>query len=343
MASEYLLIGQAAEYLGVSMDTLRTWEQKGKVKAHRLDGKNRYFFLTDLMRLKYGDTLDVKTAAKRLHMTPSLLRRLSDEGDIPSVREKNGYRKFRVRDLENYLSSQKEIIREARSLDARGEDIVVKKDSATKNISSSVRTVFLTTYKTVQSLRITTRSIVLFLSGGIGIYIGCIVVLFAGFLVYPMVTAKFFKFQVKVRETPAITVEKLETNVLGTSDVNHFGQAGQILGDTVSVVLEPQAVMTAKLLKIYLPDVMKEIIVPEQNVVERVIERVIEQVSDSPVVQQIQQVTGTSFGTGKDGKAGPAGTDGKVGADGSDGSAGTAGVTGFLQAGDSTGNTPYWN
>ena len=328
MVSDYLLIGQAAEYLGVSMDTLRRWEAKGKISAHRLDGKNRYFSLKELTQLKHGDFLDVKTAAKRLHITPSLLRRLSDDGTIPSIREKNGYRKFRVNDLEKYPSSQKEMVREARKMDAQGEDIFSKTEAAGKTISSSVRTVFLNTYKTVQSLRLTTKSITLFLSVLAGVYIGCITVLFIGFIFHPFETAQFFKFHVIVKEPPFIISGKQEANVLGASDVNHIAQAGQILGDTVSVVLEPQAVMTAKLLKIYLPDVMKEITVPQQTVVERVVERVIEQVGDSPVGQQIQQMTGTTLGTGKDGEVGPAGTDGKNGADGSAGTVGTAGTAG---------------
>jgi MerR family transcriptional regulator, copper efflux regulator len=32
---DYLRISQAAEYLGVSPNTLRNWERAGKIKAHR--------------------------------------------------------------------------------------------------------------------------------------------------------------------------------------------------------------------------------------------------------------------------------------------------------------------
>jgi MerR family copper efflux transcriptional regulator len=33
--SDYLRISEAAEYLGVSPNTLRNWERRGKIEAHR--------------------------------------------------------------------------------------------------------------------------------------------------------------------------------------------------------------------------------------------------------------------------------------------------------------------
>ena len=33
--NDYLSVGQAAEYLGVSKDTLRRWDRSGKLTAHR--------------------------------------------------------------------------------------------------------------------------------------------------------------------------------------------------------------------------------------------------------------------------------------------------------------------
>ena len=33
--SDYLRISEAAEYLGVSPNTLRNWENAGKIEAHR--------------------------------------------------------------------------------------------------------------------------------------------------------------------------------------------------------------------------------------------------------------------------------------------------------------------
>ncbi len=38
MSSRYLSTAQAAEYLGVSKNTLHNWIAKGKIKAHRSPG-----------------------------------------------------------------------------------------------------------------------------------------------------------------------------------------------------------------------------------------------------------------------------------------------------------------
>src|SRR3989344_6326767 len=40
---DILSIGQASEYLGVSIDTLRRWEKKGKVESLRSPGGHRYY------------------------------------------------------------------------------------------------------------------------------------------------------------------------------------------------------------------------------------------------------------------------------------------------------------
>src|SRR3989344_5706909 len=46
-----LSIGEASEYLGVSIDTLRRWEKKGKIEPMRSPGGHRYFNKKDLDNL----------------------------------------------------------------------------------------------------------------------------------------------------------------------------------------------------------------------------------------------------------------------------------------------------
>lgn len=41
--SEKLTIGQACKYVGVSRDTLRRWEKKGKIKPLRSPSNRRYY------------------------------------------------------------------------------------------------------------------------------------------------------------------------------------------------------------------------------------------------------------------------------------------------------------
>jgi len=48
---QMLSIGEVSEYLGVSIDTLRRWEKKGKVIAYRSPGGHRYFKQKDLDNL----------------------------------------------------------------------------------------------------------------------------------------------------------------------------------------------------------------------------------------------------------------------------------------------------
>lgn len=49
MEGELLTIGQAAEYLGVSQNTLRRWDESGKLVAIRKEGgTHRYYFQRDL-------------------------------------------------------------------------------------------------------------------------------------------------------------------------------------------------------------------------------------------------------------------------------------------------------
>ena len=48
---ERLSIGKAAEYLGVSIDTLRRWDKKGRVASLRSPGGHRYFLKRDLDNL----------------------------------------------------------------------------------------------------------------------------------------------------------------------------------------------------------------------------------------------------------------------------------------------------
>ncbi|KKU20460.1 MAG: BclA protein, partial [Candidatus Nomurabacteria bacterium GW2011_GWA1_46_11] len=107
MPTDYLSIGEAAKYLGISIDTLRRREKNGNITSVRLDGKNRYFLISDLAKAKWGEILDIQSAADRLNISPSGLRRLADSGVVPSSRTASGYRQFKLSDLEQYYTSQK--------------------------------------------------------------------------------------------------------------------------------------------------------------------------------------------------------------------------------------------
>ena len=61
MAEELISIGEAAEMLDVSIDTLRRWDESGKLKAVRSEGGHRNYrkhdieiFLSDLFKMAFG-------------------------------------------------------------------------------------------------------------------------------------------------------------------------------------------------------------------------------------------------------------------------------------------------
>ncbi len=69
-------IGAASEYLGVSIDTLRRWEKKGRIKPLRSPGGHRYFDkkgLDDLFGQRYTrdeETQRRKTKKEKVGLTP---------------------------------------------------------------------------------------------------------------------------------------------------------------------------------------------------------------------------------------------------------------------------------
>lgn len=52
--SALLSIGEAANRLGVSVDTVRRWEKKNKITSERTLGGQRRFSLEEIQRVKAG-------------------------------------------------------------------------------------------------------------------------------------------------------------------------------------------------------------------------------------------------------------------------------------------------
>jgi len=77
-----LSIGEASEYLGVSIDTLRRWAKKGKIETHRSPGNHRYFYkknLDDLFGTKYERTEETKSRTKDFSETKENRQESSDQ------------------------------------------------------------------------------------------------------------------------------------------------------------------------------------------------------------------------------------------------------------------------
>ncbi len=75
-------ISKAAEFLGVSIDTIRRLERKGALRAYRPDGKNRYFSQADLQSFLKIRPLPISQVASLLGISTTALRQLEQEGIV---------------------------------------------------------------------------------------------------------------------------------------------------------------------------------------------------------------------------------------------------------------------
>src|SRR3989338_4568031 len=99
-------IGEAAEILGVSIDTIRRWDKKGKLHSTRPDGKTRFFSITELEKIKLSKPLTISQVAAKLSVSPSTLRRLEEKGLIKPERNERDERIYTQDVLQSYLDSQ---------------------------------------------------------------------------------------------------------------------------------------------------------------------------------------------------------------------------------------------
>ncbi|PIT98096.1 MAG: hypothetical protein COT71_02725, partial [Candidatus Andersenbacteria bacterium CG10_big_fil_rev_8_21_14_0_10_54_11] len=94
-------IKRAAEFLGVSIDTVRRWEKKGKVYAIRTAGGQRLFDLNDLRQIKRSLGLSISQAAELLGISVSSLRRYEKDGLITPGRNEIGERVYTKQQLQH--------------------------------------------------------------------------------------------------------------------------------------------------------------------------------------------------------------------------------------------------
>jgi excisionase family DNA binding protein len=90
-----LSIGEASEYLGVSIDTLRRWEKKGKIISYRSPGGHRYFKKSELDNMfgrKYERSQEERPRKEYETVSPHFKTNLADldssEDEIQSEVEK---------------------------------------------------------------------------------------------------------------------------------------------------------------------------------------------------------------------------------------------------------------
>lgn len=120
---EIVPIGEASKLLGVSIDTLRRWDKKGKIKSIRVDGKNRFFKISDMETLKTKDkeTLTISEAAKALKVSSSTLRRYEKKGILKPKRNSRGDRVYFKKNLASFKKPKRE---EKRQIEKPKEQVV---------------------------------------------------------------------------------------------------------------------------------------------------------------------------------------------------------------------------
>lgn len=99
-------ISEAAKVLGVSIDTVRRWDKAGIIHPERPDGKNRYFSLGELEKVKFRQGMLISKASSRLGISASTLRRLEKRGLLKPDRNSAGERVYRQDSIEKFLDSE---------------------------------------------------------------------------------------------------------------------------------------------------------------------------------------------------------------------------------------------
>lgn len=77
-SSPWLSIGEAARFLGISRDTLRRWEKKGKIKPVRSPTNRRYYTKAILNQVMAGKKLakvskNKENASRKLSLTQKII------------------------------------------------------------------------------------------------------------------------------------------------------------------------------------------------------------------------------------------------------------------------------
>lgn len=117
--NKLLLIGEAAVFLGVSIDTLRRWDKAGKIRSVRPDGKNRYFAISELKRLKESKPLSISEAAKKLGVSASTLRRYEAQDLINPKRNGGGERIYSQDTIDEFYRRKERIAQKRKIKEAR--------------------------------------------------------------------------------------------------------------------------------------------------------------------------------------------------------------------------------
>ena len=198
LSKKLVSIREAAQILSVSIDTLRRWDKKGILKSLRPNGKDRYFSIEELEKIKFSKPLTISQAAQELKISQSTLRRLDKKGLIKPEKTKNGERLYSKKALEDFLHSeyflrQKEVENEILQPLTEVENQI--SDNKTERAETSHKVIGAIINKTTNEVSNLNFSRKIFLGAAMFvflIFIFTIIGIVVMFLARPIDTARFF-------------------------------------------------------------------------------------------------------------------------------------------------------
>jgi len=273
-------IGEAAEVLGVSIDTVRRWDKAGILHSTRPDGKNRYFSLKELEEHKFNKPLSISEASEKLSISPSTLRRLEKKGVIQAERNTAGERIYNEKVLEDFLNSsyflRKKEVQEA-ILDTlkSGDNLEVSKQEkdSPKKIKEEVEYKednlshrFLATE--VDRLNVFKKS---FYTSGLILATTFIIIIFIitiFFLLFPESTGAFFGYRkIIIGTTPIGENTTNSTPILGATTPSNQSVSATV----VTSILKPFSKISLGIVKAVSPEVYKRAVPVKQVDVNQVL------------------------------------------------------------------------
>lgn len=135
---DWLSIGEAAEYLGVSRDTLRRWEKRGKMKSYRTPGGRRRYTVYDLeLALKPPKT--VPHLIPKQKPEPPIKEEVEEEKE--DVREEKGEKEVEEKkeEVKEEEDKEEEEEKEKDAIDDPLKELLKKREEKPEEVKESKR------------------------------------------------------------------------------------------------------------------------------------------------------------------------------------------------------------
>ncbi|MBI2338086.1 MerR family transcriptional regulator, partial [Candidatus Daviesbacteria bacterium] len=265
-----VLISEAAKVLGVSIDTVRRWDKKGILHSERIDGKNRYFSISDLEKIKFTQPLAISQVSKQLDISQSTLRRMEEKGLIKPSRNGNGERLYSRQALEKFLNS--EYFLRQKKVESKILQPLIKGDTEKTREPSTQKILTMLQQETSENVSRLLLFRKAFFASGLFLIVTLILLvgfITVSFILFPFETARFFGY-IKKSSTTAIgqhlspAAPFLEGKVIDESSrvlaVQASSAPGPQKAQVLGVIFKPVSRISLQLVKQISPETYRKII-----------------------------------------------------------------------------------